>query len=148
MDEALAMAGLTDAGGRDPFAMTKGERKRLALASVLACRPRLLILDEPTTGLDALEQERMMATLARLVDAGHAVVVITHALAHAAAFATRIVAMAGGRIVADGEPFDVLTDDAACRASHLVAPSIVRLARRMGIRALTVDSLSARLERP
>ncbi|MCC6158855.1 MAG: ABC transporter ATP-binding protein [Deltaproteobacteria bacterium] len=147
VDEALAIAGLTDAGGRDPFAMTKGERKRLALASVLACRPRLLILDEPTTGLDAPEQERMMATLARLVDAGHAVLVITHALAHAAAFATRIIAMADGRIVADGDPFGVLTDDAACRASRLVAPSIVRLAHRMGTRALTVDSLAARLER-
>lgn len=147
VDEALAIAGLADAGGRDPFSMTKGERKRLALASVLACRPRLLILDEPTTGLDAPEQERMMATLARLVDAGHAVVVITHALAHASAFATRVVAMADGRIVADGDPFDVLSNDGACREAHLVAPSIVRLARRMGTRALTAESLAARLER-
>ncbi len=147
VSSALEVTGLADAQGRDPFAMTKGERKRLALASVLACRPRLLILDEPTTGLDAVEQERMMATLAALVDAGHAVLVITHAIAHAAAFATRIVAMSEGRIVADGDPFEVLTDAAACRASRLVAPTIVQLAREMGTRALTVASLAAQLER-
>ena len=67
----LGAVNLTAQRHADPFLLSKGERQRLAVASVLALRPRLLILDEPTTGLDYREQRRMMALVSELNRARH-----------------------------------------------------------------------------
>ncbi|MGD9498112.1 MAG: ABC transporter ATP-binding protein, partial [Armatimonadota bacterium] len=73
--QTVELAGLEEAS---PFVLTKGERQRVALASVLACRPRVIVFDEPTTGLDGIQQRAMMDLLARLNAEGHTVIVITH----------------------------------------------------------------------
>ena len=90
-DEVLRAVGLEDARALDPFLLSKGERQRLAVASVLALRPRLLILDEPTTGLDYREQRRMMALVTELNRDGIAIVMITHTPWLVAEYARRVV---------------------------------------------------------
>ena len=70
-DEALEAVGLQNERQSDPFLLSKGERQRLAVASVLVLRPRMLILDEPTTGLDHREQLRMMALVRDLNRSGN-----------------------------------------------------------------------------
>ena len=101
-DEVLRAVGLQDARALDPFLLSKGERQRLAVASVLALRPRLLILDEPTTGLDYREQRRMMALVTELNRDGIAIVMITHTPWLVAEYARRVVLIRHGRKLYDG----------------------------------------------
>src|SRR5690606_19389167 len=94
--------GLQGLEEEDPFVLGKGQRQRLAVASLLVLRPRLLILDEPTTGLDATEQRAMMRMLGQLRDGGTAVLIITHAPWAVAEWAERCIVMESGAVIFDG----------------------------------------------
>jgi energy-coupling factor transport system ATP-binding protein len=147
VEESLAAVGLLDRRGDDPFLLSKGGRQRVAVASVLATRPEILILDEPTTGLDHREVEEMMALVRRLNAAGHTVLMITHAMHVAAEHARRIVALAGGSIVGDGPPEEIFhRPDVLARAS-LKPPGAAVLAAHLGLSAVGVDGLLAGLRR-
>ena len=100
--EVLPVAGLLGKEDEDPFVLTKGERQRVALASVLSYRPEVIIMDEPTTGLDETEQRRVMGLLARLNREGNTVVIITHSLPLVAEHARRVVVLDRGSVAADG----------------------------------------------
>ena len=118
------------------------------MASVLATRPEVLILDEPTTGLDHAEVDEMMALVRRLNAAGHTVVMITHAMCVAAEYARRVVAMAGGRIVADGPPRGVFHRRRTLLAGAALAPPGAAAARRPPrLHAVSVDGIVAALAR-
>src|SRR5439155_9233047 len=90
----LERPGIADA---DPFSLTKGDRQRVAVASVLATRPAILIFDEPTTALDYREIRGMMELIRRLNQAGHTIVMITHLMRVAAEYAARCVVLQAGR---------------------------------------------------
>ena len=108
-NEALRLPGLAELGDRSPYALSGGQQQRLALASMLAMRPRLLILDEPTSQLDPAGTEALFTHLSDLVSSGSVTVVLTeHKLEWVASFAHRIIVLSGGTIVADGEPREVL----------------------------------------
>lgn len=147
MARALETVGLAGREKQDPFVMTKGDRQKLAVACVLACEPEILILDEPTTGLDAREQQAMMALLKRLNAAGHTVLIVTHALDVAAAHARRLVLMAEGRILADGPTREVFHRPDRLAAANLIAPAAVRLGARFCLPTLTVEELAGALQR-
>ena len=142
--EAVGLAGLEDL---DPFILTKGSRQRVAVAGTLATEPEVIILDEPTTGLDHAELLGMMALVERLNRAGHTIVIITHAMDIAAAYARRLILMQGGRIVRDGPTREVFADESRLRALGLTPPPAVQVANRLGIPALTLDELIACLTR-
>jgi energy-coupling factor transport system ATP-binding protein len=141
VEEALAAVDLADKGDLDPFILTKGSRQRVAVASTLATKPEVIILDEPTTGLDARELHGMMALIGRLNQAGHAIVIITHAMDIAAAYARRVILMQEGRIVKDGPTRQVFADEAAVEGLGLTLPPIVQVANRLEVAALTLDEL-------
>lgn len=147
VDEALAAVGLLGRRDADPFLLSKGERQRVAVASVLATRPEVLILDEPTTGLDHREVDEMLALVRRLNGAGHTVVMITHAMRVAAEHAHRVVAMAAGGIVADGPPADVFHQPELLARAALRPPGAAALAARLGCTAVSVDGIVAAIER-
>ncbi|MCS6926430.1 MAG: energy-coupling factor transporter ATPase [Candidatus Binatia bacterium] len=135
----LETVGLHEVRGRDPFLLDKGERQRLAVAAVLALHPRLLILDEPTTGLDYREQRTMMELLRRLHRQGHTILIITHVPWVAAEYAERALVMARGHLVWDG-PLREL-----CRRADLWAqaafhpPDITRLGLCFNAAPLSVE---------
>jgi energy-coupling factor transport system ATP-binding protein len=135
--------GLQDARGQDPFLLSKGERQRLAVASVLALRPRLLILDEPTTGLDYREQRRMMALVTELNRDGIAIVMITHTPWLVAEYARRVVLIRGGRKLLDGGVREFFARDELLASSSFRAPEATELSRRFGTVALGPDELAA-----
>jgi energy-coupling factor transport system ATP-binding protein len=139
--EVLDAVGLLDARDRDPFLLSKGERQRVAVASVLALRPRLLILDEPTTGLDHREQRRMMALVQELNRNGIAIVMITHTPWLVAEYAKRVVLMRKGHKLFDGGVEDFFAADELLARSSFRAPPVTRLARKLGTLALTPQSL-------
>ncbi len=140
----------------DPFSLTKGDSQRVAVASVLAARPAILIFDEPTTGLDAEGTDRMMRMVQRLNRAGHTVLMITHTLSLVAAYAQRCIILRDGRTVADGATRAVFRHLAgpsgqdADRAADLglAVPPLARFASRWGCTLLTVEETQAALVKP
>ncbi|MFE5338718.1 heme ABC transporter ATP-binding protein [Isoptericola sp. NPDC056578] len=115
-DEPVVDAALTDAdleplAGRDATTLSGGELARTVFARVLAQETPLVLLDEPTAALDLRHQEAVMRTSRRLADAGACVVVVLHDLTLAARYADRVAVFHGGRLVADGDPRAVITEE-------------------------------------
>jgi energy-coupling factor transport system ATP-binding protein len=141
--EVLDAVGLLAVRDSDPFMLSKGERQRVAVASVLTLRPRLLILDEPTTGMDYREQRRMMSLVTELNRAGTAIVIITHTPYLVAEYARRVVLMRKGRKLFDGGVREFFARDELLRNSSFRPPEVTRLARRFGTIALAPAEFAA-----
>ena len=139
IEQSLAMVGLDGYEERDPFTLTKGERQRLAVASVLAFRPEVVVLDEPTTGLDYVEQEEMMSLVSDLHRQGHTIIIVTHTLWVVAKYAPRTVLMLDGTIAADGPTREILFKQDLISRVRLTAPPAARLAARLGLKLLTPE---------
>lgn len=105
---------------RSPFALSYGQQKRVAIASVLTMRPRLLFLDEPTAGLDDVTADHVMQSLLAGEHRPEAVCMITHDLELARRYANRVVILAEGGIAADGAPETVLSDQALLARCRLI----------------------------
>ncbi|UCC69472.1 MAG: ATP-binding cassette domain-containing protein [Armatimonadota bacterium] len=146
--ESLAAVGFSGRENDDPFSLTKGERQRVAVASVLAGRPQVLIFDEPTTGLDERESRRMMALINQLNQRGHTIVLITHAMWLAAEYAHRVIVMHQGRILLDAPTRSAFAQTDVLRQAAIIPPQIVRLCRRLGAPALTVPEALEALRPP
>lgn len=146
--ESLVAVGLPveESVDLDPFSLRKGERQRVAVASILATRPAVLIFDEPTTGLDAEETDRMMAMVSELNRQGHTIVMITHSMRLVAEYAHRCLLMKEGRIVADGSARDIFHDSALVRTASLEIPSISKFSQRWGHTLLTVNEVKVSLK--
>ena len=145
VDETLAAVGLAAVRDEDPFLLRKGDRQRLAVATVLAMAPRVLILDEPTAGLDYPQQRVMLELLARLRAAGTTIIVITHSPWVVVEYAERALLMRGGELVFDGPLDTLLGEEALLRSAAFEAPPAARVARALGIPARTVDDLARAL---
>ncbi len=139
--EVLAAVGLEGERATDPFLLGKGQRQRLAVASVLALRPRLLILDEPTTGLDYREQRKMMKLVSELNASGVAIVMITHTPWLVAEYARRVILMRAGRKLFDGAVREFFVQDELLRTSSFKPPEVTTLGRRFGTVALSPTEL-------
>ena len=110
VEEALRLVDLKKPMDAFPHLLSVGEKHRIAIASILAMEPELLILDEPTTGIDFGRSLQIMRLLQRLKDGGKAVIVITHDLYLAAEFAERIIILKDGRKFADGSTKEILSN--------------------------------------
>lgn len=120
---------------RNPFTLSGGEQRRLALAILLARQPRVLVLDEPSAGLDIPGRAMLYTAIARVRQTfGTAVLVVSHDLEEVAAIADETIVLREGRIAIQGETGDVLADAEALEAAGLIPPPLVRvralLARR------------------
>lgn len=108
----LDLLNLQEVAERSPFALSGGQQQRVAIASILAMRPRLLVLDEPTSQLDPQGTEEIFAALRALANRGEVtVVLVEQKLEWLAEFADRVIAMASGRVVAEGSPKKVLASE-------------------------------------
>lgn len=103
VEQALAEVGLLAHRDEYPRSLSRGERQRLAIACILAMAPEVIVLDEPTTGLDAAESSRVMALVSRLRDEGRTIVMVTHNMRIVEDYADRIVLLEHGRLVADSQ---------------------------------------------
>jgi len=128
-------------GNRDPFGLSRGERQQCALASVLARRPELLILDEPTTGLDYRECMAIMEIIASLNAGGTTVFMITHDMEVAADFAQRAMVLSSGKLIGDGPVRQILKDKPLLDRASLLPPQIAALALRLGEKFRNVFTL-------
>ena len=140
--EALEAVDLNGFEKREPFALTKGERQRLAVASMLAARPWLLILDEPTTGLDYGHQRGLLEMLHRLNQQGHTILIVTHHLWVAAEYCLRCVVLKEGRVWLEGATRTVFQQEPLLKEASLVLPPIVQLSNRLDFQGLTATALA------
>jgi cobalt/nickel transport system ATP-binding protein len=135
--EALRAVRMEHAAGRAPHQLSMGERRRVAIAGVLAMDPRLLVLDEPSANLDPRARRELLDLLAGL---DRTLLVVTHDLPFAAELCERAVILSGGRIVADGACADVLADGELLARHDLELPAgfaperVTRRPRRGSVR--------------
>ena len=141
VEESLGAVGLLEERATNPYDLDLSRRKLVALASVLAMDPAIVVLDEPTTGQDADGIERVGAVVHALRDAGRTVVAVTHDMEFAATRFERIVVMRQGGIVADGPPAEVLTAANAqlLASTGLLPPPTARIAAALGLGAVPLD---------
>ncbi len=112
----------------DIFSLGKGQKQRLALASVLTLNPKILIIDEPTTGQDPQMTQEIFEILKNLNKLGTTVVIITHRIEHAAAYAQRAIVMNAGEIAFDGPVLRLITKADVLEANALALPDVTKLA--------------------
>ena len=145
LDQALEAIGLSAVRASNPYDLDVSGRKLVALGSILAMDPAVLVLDEPTTGQDGPGVARVGAVVDAYVAAGRTVIAISHDMEFAAAHFRRVVVMREGEIVADGPPSDVFAPagHALLDSTGLLAPVTARIAARLGMSEapLTVDAL-------
>jgi energy-coupling factor transport system ATP-binding protein len=142
--EALAQVGLGQLSDRHPYDLAPWERKFLALAATLAMRTPILILDEPTTGLDAAGTDRLTGIVDSLGQRGVTLLTISHDLDFCLEHAERAVVMSGGRVTADGPVREIFAKPDVLAAAQLRQPQLLGLAGALGIpaRPATVEEFA------
>jgi len=129
VDAMIERFGFDD--GAEPFLLNRGTRQLLALASIIVMEPPVVVLDEPTTGLDFRECVKVMDVIAELNACGTTVIMVCHDMEVVADYAKRVIAMTAGRVVADGETFAVLRDRDVLAHTHLLPPQMVDVSLRL-----------------
>jgi len=124
---ALNLLSLTQYRKTSPFLLSGGERKRVALASVLAWNPKTLILDEPTIGQDYEQKEKLRQFIMQMQTQKKTIVTVTHDVEFVAECNPRVILMKEGKIVADGIGREILTDPAKLELSSIVLPQIAQV---------------------
>ena len=138
---ALDATGLGGEDGTNPYDLGQSRRKLLALASVLAMRTPVLVLDEPTTGQDARGVERVRSVIETVSGEGRTVVAISHDMRFVAGTFERVIVMRAGRVILDGPPSSVFAQDAwdALRSTYLEPPLSAVVGERLGLGSTPTD---------
>ena len=147
--EALEKVDLRKPLEVQPYSLSMGEKERLAIASILSMRPRLLILDEPTTGQDYRTCRAIMRIAREYAEGGGAVVMISHDMDLVCEWASRVVVMHKGEVVEDGEPHEVYNNHELLQSIGLSPPQVSILARYLNIAGtpITIDEMAQILAR-
>ena len=143
VDEAMRQVGL-DAGLKksSPFELSGGQRRRVAIAGILALKPKYLILDEPTAGLDPLAKKNLLNEIfGDVKKSGVTIILVSHNMEDIANFANRVVVLAHGKILFVGTPRELFVREEILQTAGLEPPPISKLLRTLNIdgRALTLD---------
>ena len=130
-EEVLKDFGFT--GEEEPFSLSRGQRQRVALASILAVEPEVLILDEPTTGLDYLECCHIMDRIRRMNEEQQVtVIMVCHDMEVVLDYATRALVMSGGKLLADGPVKEVFRNTELMEKASILPPQMIGLSLRLG----------------
>ena len=136
---AVNLLGLNQYRKTSPFMLSGGERKRVALASVLAWDPQMLIMDEPTIGQDHRQKENLRQFIMQMQTQGKTVVIVTHDVEFVAECNPRVVLMREGKIIADGVGNQILTNPALLEQASIVLPQIAQLFTKLAAEGLPKD---------
>lgn len=128
--EALRLVGLDESlWDRSPFDLSGGQMRRVAIAGVLASRPDVLIVDEPTAGLDPIGRRDMLALFKRLhEELDLTLILVSHDMDDVLTYAERVIVMERGRVAFDGDPFQLFQDEPLVQELQLEVPHVLRLA--------------------
>ncbi len=139
--EAIKQVGLSEKCYDDsPFELSGGQKRRVAIAGVLAMKPEILILDEPTAGLDPRGRDEILDQIAKLHKDGLTVILVSHSMEDVAKYADRIIAMNSGKVAFDGTPKEVFRHYKELERMGLSAPQITYVMQAMKELGLDVDT--------
>ena len=139
--EAARFAGLSeDKLEQSPFALSGGQKRRVAIAGVIAMEPEVLVLDEPSAGLDPRGREELLEHI-RVYhqERGNTVVLVSHSMEEIARYADRIAVLAGGNVLMTGTPREVFSHGSALMKAGLDVPQVTRVAMELRKRGLPID---------
>ena len=139
--EAIKQVGLSEKCYDDsPFELSGGQKRRVAIAGVLAMKPEILILDEPTAGLDPRGRDEILDQIAKLHREGLTVILVSHSMEDVAKYADRIIAVNSGKVAFDGTPKEVFRHYKELERMGLSAPQITYVMQEMKELGLNVDT--------
>ena len=128
---ALEFVKLTDLAQRYPPSLSKGERAKVVIASVLAMNPRIVVLDEPTTGQDYQGCHQIMGIARHLYETGHTVLVVTHHMSLVTDYCKRAVVFCKGEIMMDDTTRNVFRQEEKLRETFIIPPQVTQLGNRL-----------------
>ena len=145
--EKLALVGIDESlFERSPFELSGGQMRRVAIAGILAMEPRILVLDEPTAGLDPIGRKELMTLFEKLHQDGITIVLVTHLMDDVAEFADQVYVMEKGKLVKGGKPSLVFQNVEFMEKIQLGVPKITRFAQRLVDRGISFEQLPITIE--
>ncbi|HIH3046936.1 energy-coupling factor transporter ATPase [Streptococcus pneumoniae] len=145
--EKLALVGIDESlFDRSPFELSGGQMRRVAIAGILAMEPAILVLDEPTAGLDPLGRKELMTLFKKLHQSGMTIVLVTHLMDDVAEYANQVYVMEKGRLVKGGKPSDVFQDVVFMEEVQLGVPKITAFCKRLADRGVSFKRLPIKIE--
>ena len=145
--EKLALVGIDESlFGRSPFELSGGQMRRVAIAGILAMEPSILVLDEPTAGLDPIGRKELMNLFKKLHQDGITIVLVTHLMDDVAEFADQVYVMEKGKLVKGGKPSLVFQNVEFMEKIQLGVPKITRFAQRLAERGVSFKQLPITIE--
>lgn len=145
--EKLALVGIDESlFDRSPFELSGGQMRRVAIAGILAMEPAILVLDEPTAGLDPLGRKELMNLFKKLHQSGMTIVLVTHLMDDVAEYANQVYVMEKGRLVKFGKPSDVFQDVVFMEEVQLGVPKITAFCKRLADRGVSFKRLPIKIE--
>ena len=145
--EKLALVGIDKSlFDRSPFELSGGQMRRVAIAGILAMEPAILVLDEPTAGLDPLGRKELMNLFKKLHQSGMTIVLVTHLMDDVAEYANQVYVMEKGRLVKYGKPSDVFQDVVFMEEVQLGVPKITAFCKRLADRGVSFKRLPIKIE--
>ena len=145
--EKLALVGIDESlFERSPFELSGGQMRRVAIAGILAMEPSILVLDEPTAGLDPIGRKELMALFKKLHQDGITIVLVTHLMDDVAEFADQVYVMEKGKLVKGGKPGLVFQNVEFMEKIQLGVPKITRFAQRLVDRGVSFEQLPITIE--
>ena len=145
--EKLALVGIDESlFDRSPFELSGGQMRRVAIAGILAMEPAILVLDEPTAGLDPLGRKELMNLFKKLHQSGMTIVLVTHLMDDVAEYANQVYVMEKGCLVKGGRPSDVFQDVVFMEEVQLGVPKITAFCKRLADRGVSFKRLPIKIE--
>ena len=145
--EKLALVGISESlFDRSPFELSGGQMRRVAIAGILAMEPAILVLDEPTAGLDPLGRKELMNLFKKLHQSGMTIVLVTHLMDDVAEYANQVYVMEKGCLVKGGKPSDVFQDVVFMEEVQLGVPKITAFCKRLADRGVSFKRLPIKIE--
>ena len=124
---------------RSPFELSGGEKRRVAIAGILALDPEVLVLDEPTAGLDPQGEKEMMALFEKIYETGKSVIIVTHNMDLVLKYARTVVVMSKGEVVKKGDPLDVFVDEELLKNVAIEPPYVIKVALALKEKGIDID---------
>jgi len=139
VEESLEMVGMSGLGKKAPHHLSGGQKKRVAIAGILAMKPEIMVLDEPTTGLDPKGVDQVMNILYKLNQEDMSIIVASHDVEMVTQFADKIFVLHQGEIIGQGNPEEIFNDYETLKKAHLKPPKSAELLRSLRDNGLSVN---------
>lgn len=138
--EALELVGLSeDLYERNPFELSGGQRRRVAIAGIITLKPKVLILDEPTAGLDPQGSQEMMDLFEKIHKSGTTIIMVTHDMDNVIKYGSEVVVLSKGEIIKECKPHELFLDREVLNNLSIEEPKVISFAKELNERGYSID---------